>query len=201
MLKRTGLDDNAFIRANTLNDMKANDTLKVGDVVAVAETYRFYNIKGATESGAIEIANNLFAVPISPPDINYSDIVGIPDLGVYMPLAGNSTKNGNLAITGTLTSGEFTSSGNVTAYSDVRLKRDVEDIGNVLEKIMNVKVVEFKMLGDEHKRYGVIAQELRKIFPELVLADTNSILRVDYITLNLLLIKAFQEYVAKRGGM
>lgn len=118
-----------------------------------------------------------------------------------MPLSGNSTKSGNLAVTGTLTSGEFTSSGNVTAYSDVRLKRDVEDIGNVLEKIMNVKVVEFKMLGDEHKRYGVIAQELRKIFPELVLSDSNGILRVDYITLNLLLIKAFQEYVLKRGGI
>lgn len=112
-----------------------------------------------------------------------------------IPLSGNSTKSGNLAVTGTLTSGEFTSSGNVTAYSDVRLKRDVEDIPNVLKKIMNVRVVSFKMLGQEQERYGVIAQELKEIFPELVQKDTNGMYKVNYITLNLLLIKAFQEYV------
>ena len=55
---------------------------------------------------------------------------------------------------------------NVTAYSDERLKSDIETIDNGLDKVAAMRGVTF--IRNEKKGSGVIAQELEKIAPELV---------------------------------
>ena len=64
------------------------------------------------------------------------------------------------------TSGNATATGNVTAYSDERLKSDVKTIDNALDKVTQMRGVTFTK--DDTKGSGVIAQELEKIAPELV---------------------------------
>lgn len=197
-LKRLVVDENNFLRANTLNDMKTNATFHAGDVVEVAENYTFYKINSANATGGIAVANNLFAIPIKNPNK--------PDLSGYMPLAGNSTKSGNLTVTGTLNSGSITStgeiiaSGNVTAFSDKRLKAGIVPVSDIIDKISKINVYNFSMINDstERKRVGVIAQELEEIFPELVYETEKEYLAVDYTGLSVYLLKAFQELIG--GG-
>ena len=62
-------------------------------------------------------------------------------------------------------SGDFTATGNVTAYSDERLKSDIKSLDPT--KTLQMRGVEFTK--DGKKGSGVIAQELEKIAPELVL--------------------------------
>ena len=64
-------------------------------------------------------------------------------------------------------SGNATAVGNVTAYSDERLKSDVKTIDNALDKVSQMRGVTYTK--DNEKGSGVIAQELEKIAPELVL--------------------------------
>ena len=64
-------------------------------------------------------------------------------------------------------SGNATAVGNVTAYSDERLKSDVKTIDNALDKVSQMRGVTF--IKDNEKGSGVIAQELEKIAPELVI--------------------------------
>jgi len=64
-------------------------------------------------------------------------------------------------------SGNATAVGNVTAYSDERLKSDVKTIDNALDKVSQMRGVTFTK--DDKQGSGVIAQELEKIAPELVL--------------------------------
>jgi hypothetical protein len=60
--------------------------------------------------------------------------------------------------------------------SDARLKRDVANIKNPLEKILSIRGVEFNWREDvvqptQHEKshdIGVIAQEVEKVFPEAV---------------------------------
>ena len=63
-------------------------------------------------------------------------------------------------------SGNGTFTGNVTAYSDERLKSDIKTIDNALDKVSQMRGVSFTK--DDKKGSGVIAQELEKIAPELV---------------------------------
>ena len=54
----------------------------------------------------------------------------------------------------------------LTQTSDERLKENVEEMNDNI--IDNVKVYSFNLKNDERKHYGVIAQELQEIAPELV---------------------------------
>ena len=72
-----------------------------------------------------------------------------------------ATTSGGVSVTGSLTA-----SSNVTAYSDIRLKKDIKTIDNALDKVSQMRGVTFTR--DDAKGSGVIAQELEKIAPELV---------------------------------
>lgn len=63
--------------------------------------------------------------------------------------------------------GNFVASGNVTAYSDERLKSNIETIPNALEKVNALRGVTFDKDGE--RGLGVIAQEVEKVLPEVVL--------------------------------
>ncbi|QIL80815.1 tail fiber domain-containing protein [Diaphorobacter sp. HDW4A] len=98
-------------------------------------------------------------------------------------------------------SGNMTSSSNVTAYSDARLKTNVVPVLNALARIRDLRGVYFTRIDDPAKarQMGVIAQEVREVFPEVVLeskpcADSEAtILTVAYGNLVAPLIEAVKE--------
>ena len=69
--------------------------------------------------------------------------------------------------------GNVTATGNVTAYSDERLKSDIKTIDNALDKVSQMRGVTF--IKDERQGSGVIAQEMEKIAPELVITAEDEI--------------------------
>jgi hypothetical protein len=76
------------------------------------------------------------------------------------------------------TTGEIRATANITAYySDIRLKTDVEIIPNAIEKVKAISGVYYrsndlaKSFGykdDKTIQVGVIAQEVQKVFPQLI---------------------------------
>jgi len=70
------------------------------------------------------------------------------------------------------TNGQFDADGNIVAYSsavsDIRLKNNIKDLESPLEKILQIRGVSYdrKKTGDKH--FGVIAQEIENIIPEIV---------------------------------
>lgn len=89
----------------------------------------------------------------------------------------------------------ITASSNITAYSDETLKDNVQTIKNALEKVSSLRGVEFdrKDLEGNPHQIGVIAQEVEKIIPEVVITDSNGIKSVAYGNLVGLLIEAIKE--------
>jgi hypothetical protein len=74
-----------------------------------------------------------------------------------------------------MTNGDMTAAGNVTAYSDIRLKEEIEPLQNSLEKLMQINGVSFRwkdlpeVVGHPGKKdFGIIAQEVEKVFPEVI---------------------------------
>jgi len=72
----------------------------------------------------------------------------------------------NTTLAGTLASGAITSSGDVTAFSDMNLKTDIRPIDNPLSKVCDLRGVYFNRDGVAGT--GVIAQEVENILPEVV---------------------------------
>jgi hypothetical protein len=121
---------------------------------------------------------------------------------------------GNAKITGTLTVGQ-------TVYpSDENLKKEIRELeSNNIEKIKRVKAVKYKyktpqesglyksnssdtaayemnaeMLAFyEKERIGLLAQELQKVYPDIVVESPDGTLGVDYIALIPVLLEAIKE--------
>lgn len=65
--------------------------------------------------------------------------------------------------------------GNITAYSDIRLKENIETIDSPLEKIQKMRGVYYTLKEDSNaeRKIGVIAQEMEEVLPEVVYTDTS----------------------------
>jgi len=101
---------------------------------------------------------------------------------------------GNLSSSGNNLSGSFTATGNITAYSDARLKSNVETIDNALDKVSAMRGVMFDK--DGQRETGVIAQEVQAVIPEAVL-EGEEYLSVAYGNLVGVLIEAIKELKAE----
>ena len=108
------------------------------------------------------------------------------------------------------TTGEIRATNDITAYysSDERLKENIIELDNALDKVNNLRGVSFdwKTLSDEEKTtihsheghdIGVIAQEVKEQYPELVEERDNGYLAVDYKKLTAVLIQAVKELSEK----
>ena len=94
-------------------------------------------------------------------------------------------------------------SGNVTAYSDIRVKTNLEIIPNALEKVQKLNGYTFDRtdvtLDQEGnptipiRQTGVVAQEVLEVLPEAVTGDEDSHYNVAYGNMVGLLIEAIKE--------
>lgn len=94
------------------------------------------------------------------------------------------------------TSGNFTATANISAYSDARLKTNVRTIDDALTLVEKLRGVYYERIDSGAESLGVIAQEIQKIFPQAV-HDNNGILAVSYGNLVGPLIEAVKELSAR----
>ena len=98
-------------------------------------------------------------------------------------------------------SGDITTAGNVYTSSDIRLKKDIVNLSSSIDNIKSLRPVTYSKrssLSSEDygtTEVGFIAQELQKIYPNMVNEDDskNSLLSVRYMELIPVLIKGMQE--------
>lgn len=86
---------------------------------------------------------------------------------------------------------EIISSGDITAFSDIRLKSNIEKIENALDKVCQLSGYTYDM--NNKRRTGVIAQEVEKVLPEVVQDREDGYKTVAYGNMIGLLIEAIKE--------
>ena len=105
---------------------------------------------------------------------------------------------GNLSNSGNNLSGSFTATGNITAFSDERLKENIETIEGALDKVSQMRGVTYKYkseLNDGQRGTVVIAQEMQQVMPEVV--QDGEYLSVAYGNIVGVLIEAVKELKAE----
>ena len=93
--------------------------------------------------------------------------------------------------------GAATFNNDVTAFSDERLKENIQPIMGGLEKVMQLQGVTYKRndVTNAKTQIGVIAQQVEPILPEVVLTadDEMQTKSVDYAKMTAVLIEAVKE--------
>jgi hypothetical protein len=105
--------------------------------------------------------------------------------------------------------GQFNdATGAYSIVSDIRRKKDIEKAPDLLDKVLRLDVKKYHMLestSSDKKNYGLIAQEVDKIFPEVVSHsvqdDGTDLYTLDYSAFGVLAIKALQEMQQKIIGL
>ena len=87
--------------------------------------------------------------------------------------------------------------GNVTAYSDIRLKKDIRPISDPIKKVQQIRGCTFEWLhgaaSAAGRSVGVIAQEVEAVLPEAVHTGDDGYKSLAYGNMIGLLIEAIKE--------
>ena len=92
--------------------------------------------------------------------------------------------------------GSATLSGELTVESDARLKANITSLGNTLSKLLLIDGKTYTLKSQESiEKIGLLAQDIQKIFPELVKesGDEQGTLSINYQGLIPILINAIKE--------
>ena len=131
-------------------------------------------------------------------DVNAANTIrvkGIQDATAGYITFGNQATQLGLINSTTLTWGAaFTATGNVTAFSDARVKTNIKTIDNALLKVLALRGVTYNRtdLEDKSEQIGVIAQEIKEILPQVV-QENNGYYSVAYGNIVGILIEAIKE--------
>jgi len=90
-------------------------------------------------------------------------------------------------------SGNLSATGYVESQSDEKLKTNIKTIDNALDKVCQLRGVEYDRVDIESHQIGVIAQEIEKLFPEVVSENSEGTKSVAYGNLVGPLIEAIKE--------
>lgn len=110
-----------------------------------------------------------------------------------IPTLSSTTLTANNILGDSATFSSSVNAANFNSTSDIKFKENVATLENSINTLNNIRPVSFNWIGGE-KSYGVIAQELEKILPELVNEDKYGIKRVSYTPIIALLIDAIKAH-------
>jgi hypothetical protein len=95
------------------------------------------------------------------------------------------------------TTGDFTATGNVTAYSDIKLKTNLQVIPSALDKVQQLNGYTYDRTDIDKKDTGLVAQEVLKVLPEAVGVTEDGTMTLAYGNMIGLLVEAIKELNAE----
>ena len=119
--------------------------------------------------------NNAFVIGNGTADSARSD-------AFVVKFSGNTTINNDLTVTG-----------DIVVSSDAKLKANIVSLGSTLAKLLLIDGKRYTMKKNGKQKIGVLAQDIQKVFPELVTTDNKEMLAVNYQGLVPVLINALKE--------
>jgi hypothetical protein len=159
-------------------------------VIGVYSSYRFQGVYSMGSAYVLPTngttPGNLYGMAWSHPNAG-GQATRLNDHGLLVMING---------VTQAAISSNIWAAGDVTAYSDARVKENIEVINNAVKKIQAIRGVTFTrndMTDTTTRHAGVIAQEVLEVLPEVITKDANDHYSVAYGNLNALLIEAIKE--------
>jgi hypothetical protein len=206
--------DTGTVTSNMIADLNiTNSDISTSAAIAYSKLSLTNSIVNADiASGAAIAISKLASSTIS--GVSLGSTLSNLTAGSYITYSAGSTYNGSAAITVAVDAtssniankvvsrdslGDF-SGATITATdfnstSDTNLKENIETVENALETVNSLRGVKFDWKENHRTSYGVIAQELEEVLPDLVI--TKELKTVNYNGLIGVLIEAVKELKAE----
>ena len=182
------------------------DTDANGDGSTAMGQYSEANGKFSTAMGYSSKANDYSSLVIGYNNLSGSTVTGSATQANSANTAfviGNGTYSNRsdafkvMANGDTTVSNDLTVGGDIVVSSDARLKANIVSLGSTLAKLLLIDGKTYTMKNDGKQKIGVLAQDIQKVFPELVTTDDKEMLAVNYQGLVPVLINALKEQEGK----
>ena len=151
-------------------------------------------VTGNSESGisvTYQDGDNTLDFNVNDPTISLTgDATGsgtMTNLGNVSIAVDVSSITGNLSVTGDVTAVNF------NATSDATLKENLSIIDSPLEKLSLLNGYTFNWIDNKREAVGIVAQEVEKVFPQIVSTSEDGLKRVSYDSLIPLLIESIKD--------
>ena len=189
-----------FTTASGLDSFAAGNAATASGTISMAFGF------GATASGdySTALGHGTTAQALGSVAIGrYNVVAGDPDTleftdPVFVVGNGNALTGSN-ALT-LLRNGNMTIAGSLTETSDARLKTEIAPLSGVLSRLERVRGVSYRFKDADSlpsgRRIGLLAQEVRAAFPELVTEDPQGRLGIAYGDFTAVLLEAIREQEA-----
>lgn len=127
---------------------------------------------------------------------NSSNSIRLNDSSAAIEVTGAIGFEGEVVFANSVeSSSSISAAGGFFDTSDARVKTNVKELD--ASKADAVRLVEFDRTDIEHHGYGVIAQELEEVYPEMVSTDKDGFKSVNYDELAMVKIKYLEDKVAR----
>lgn len=172
-----GLTDWLFVNSGSFN-YKGNAVLHAGNYTSYA-----LPLSGGTLTGPLTVSESGHSFRIDP-HASGVDLHSTGNLAphyqtnvtFYTGAIGSGTQRWSLDA-----SGNMTASGNVTAYSDERLKKDWASPSlDFVQRLAQIKSGTYTRIDSEERQAGASAQDWQALLPEVVSAGADGILSLAY---------------------
>ena len=184
-------DDSTATGLQTIASGASSMSMGVGTVAAgdASVSMGYYTTTNDVGSLAFGIFNQLDTTP-NPNSFSFQNTALVIGNGT-----GNDTRSNAFEV---LFDGSTTIAGDLSINSDARLKANIISLGSTLAKLLQIDGKTYTMKKDENKKQkiGVLAQDIEKVFPELV-SESNGVKSVNYQGLVPVLINALKEQDTK----
>jgi hypothetical protein len=203
-----------------------NNSLQVAKDFSSTGGYGQIEATGATNltkrlTLGFDTTNNLGWIQASTTGVGYNDLALNPNGGSQANvMIGTTTDSGDkLTVLGDIRVGTEGTNGCIKRFdgtqltgaclSDARLKQNVTAFPNVLDKVTQLRPVYYNWRAAEFpayhfdgstQSYGIIAQEVEQVLPELVGTDEQGYKTVNYSEIPLLLVQALKDLRAEKDG-
>lgn len=157
----------------------------------VGTAFTTLNFRGAGVSTITPDPGNPTTVLINIEGGRDIDSVGSANQVLYKDANNRVAGSSNLTFNGT----NLICGGTVTANSDKKLKKNVKQIENALQKTISLRGVQFDFVNRNESSIGFIAQEVEEVIPQLVFGgdEENEMKSIAYQNFVALLVEAIKE--------
>ncbi len=148
----------------------------------------------AASAPVTSVAGKTGDVSLSKADVGLGNVNNTSDASKPVSTAAQAALNAKASLSGATFTGTITAP-NFVSSSDVRLKSNIETIGEALDILQHLRGVRYTSEG--RRQIGVIAQETELHLPEVVFETEDGIKRVAYGNITGLLIEAIKDLSAR----
>ena len=160
--------NNSFTKLTTANNITVNGTTTLNGITTLNNTANITKVA------------------------NFSDNINVDGLSLFRANTTFLTP-----MTANTVSATLVEAANFNSTSDNRLKENIETIDQPNDVVSKLRGVSFNWKSDGTPAYGVIAQELQEIVPDLVSKNDNGDLTVQYMGLIAFLIESNKELLQR----